>query len=132
MSESDLLRRAAKVARETAQADRPLPWRVASDPQFPGPSGTSVKNKSHHVTGYARPSVTAHIALWHPDVAYAVAGWLDHRAGAIECQHQCRANDVASGVDTTTDEQWRNSLHRHYRHEIAVACALLNEDPNHE
>lgn len=73
---ADLLRRAASLMRERAEAveapggdDITMPWAEAYGP-------------STQMNGLERVEAT-HIASWHPDVALAVADWLDDEADEI-------------------------------------------------
>ena len=92
MSE-DVLRRAAALMRERAQAATPGPWEVApaSEPYFRQPSVLAreqgineewvaeCKSERNHGREDA-----AHIASWSPAVALVVADWLDLIARELE------------------------------------------------
>jgi len=73
----DLLRRAATLIRERAQAATPGPWDA---------NGRWVwsRIRPEAVYGTAEPDDVAHIASWHPDVALAVADWLDYVAALLD------------------------------------------------
>lgn len=90
MSDVDLLRRAAAKIRETANAAPRGPYMIDPTPGYNrqiladdcDPIG-AVRDWSgglHDGTGSAEQTA-AHIILWHPGVALAVAGWLEHEAG---------------------------------------------------
>lgn len=75
----EILRRAAALMRERAEAATPGPWSAVP------------RTTTHNVQGHGRSVVvtpqtrvsmsnTAHIASWHPSVALAVADWLDREA----------------------------------------------------
>lgn len=73
---ADALRRAAAMMRERAVANQitPSPW------SFAGVSGQgfAVHHGEHDTVAlYASRPDAAHIASWHPDVALAVADWLE-------------------------------------------------------
>ncbi|NUQ89592.1 MAG: hypothetical protein HOQ43_14180 [Glycomyces artemisiae] len=118
---AETLRRAAALMRERAASANGGPW-----------SAEAIGSEGHRVYGAAavgitprhkrRPVVAActwepfeagrsdavHIASWHPDVALAVAGWLDSEAKYLE--------DFDIAADATT------------RHALTVACAYLGEE----
>lgn len=133
---ADILRRAASMMRERAEADGSSGWRVEN-----GNEGTEyhplwmVANDAYHnppadedepwlaVEVHTGTKATAeHIASWHPAVALAVADWLD-TAGAdlwahgplCECGSSCHACD---------DVAWQP----HVRRALAAARAYLGED----
>lgn len=119
MSDSDLLRRAANKARETAQAlgDNRGPWYVLNRDQNPYPQsigniGVPYCVANTHTSPEHPPVIADHIALWHPRVAFAVAGML---ACATEMEPDER--------ETVAREEcgWCG-----YNHLAAVARALLN------
>ena len=86
-----LLRRAVKLIRETAQAATHVSWWA--------------HRKDDELIAEP-PEDTAHIALWHPGVALAVAVWLEDTADTAE-------NDEREFVDANP---------------LAVARAVLGED----
>lgn len=84
---ADLLRRAASLMRERAEAARtysdaatsqPLAWASGADGQVYGLGGD-------FIAATDGPPV-AHIASWHPAVALAVADWLDGVALFVEAK----------------------------------------------
>lgn len=117
----DLLRRAAQHMRDTAQNDlAPAPWERRRDDTDDGETIWWVATRhqgatvavcgDEHTTG---PRDAAHIALWHPGVARAVADWLEACADAWPTQL----------IATTTPERARER-----RAAVATAHALLGED----
>lgn len=72
---AELLREAAALMRERAEAATPGPWEYkASGWRIGGPSRDS------RVGLGSLPENAQHIASWHPAVAVAVADWLDKMA----------------------------------------------------
>lgn len=110
---ADVLRRAAALMRERAEAATPGPWERVTHPRF-GPQGAvRTPNGDLNISAYTEPYRSSedalHIASWHPTVALAVADWLDHEAGYVEA-HQ-------ASPDGTT------------KHALDVARAYLGEQP---
>lgn len=108
---ADLLRRAAKLIRETANAAPRGPYTFKSTPGYHQP----IYADDGDVIGTTRPwagglhedvdvgtaeQTGAHIALWHPGVALVVADWLD-------CEAQ----------------------YPPFHHALSVARAVLGEEP---
>lgn len=88
---AELLREAASLMRERAEAASPGPWRVTAE----GSEGSRIapdcgdKRERSRFLGILNGRVqpedgynAAHIASWHPAVALAVAEWLDQCADA--------------------------------------------------
>lgn len=112
MSDAELLRRAARRIRETAQAATPGPWEMK--PRTERPIATEVRHTgtAGTVARMASPDETAeddaaHIALWHPGVAMAVHHWL-----ADEAHDAAEDDDVA------------------HPYALSLARRLLNEETN--
>ena len=116
--DTDLLRRAATLARETAEAAPRGPYTFKSTPGYHQP----IYADDGDVIGTTRPwagglhedtdvgtaeQTGAHIALWHPGVALAVADWLESW----------------DGIDLNPS----GPLPADYEHAVNVARALLNE-----
>lgn len=127
---ADLLRRAAKLIRETANAAPRGPYTFKSTPGYHQP----IYADDGDVIGTTRPwagglhedvdvgtaeQTGAHIALWHPGVALAVATWLEDVADL----HEPHAS--AYGCDWCSDEDWPCA---DTRNALAVARALLGKD----
>lgn len=99
-----LLREAASKMRELAQAATPGPWRALCDGYGDTSGGTAEHerrdllwvrhgdtNVGDVVSTYGNWNARSeadvlHIAAWHPEVALAVADWLDHAAARAECK----------------------------------------------
>jgi hypothetical protein len=88
----DVLRRAARLMRERAEAASPAPWR-----NEPGSVGRQADGKPWpstyvaHSANLPRFKVHSvadaeHIASWHPAVALAVADWLAYEAAFCEVE----------------------------------------------
>lgn len=129
MDDSELLRRAANKVRGTAQdaIEKNQGWMVEEKPggsQYAGPAYTEPDRWAvvrdlypHHEIAMDLTKAHAdHIALWHPGVALAVAGWLEHEAGM--------AHDAENRATLLGHR-------REYPHEVleavTVARALLGE-----
>lgn len=83
MSDIEIIRKAAALMRERAEAPFVTagPWGVASADGM----GAAIHHGEHDTVAlYASRADGAHIASWHPDVALAVADWLDAIARAVE------------------------------------------------
>jgi hypothetical protein len=74
---SEILRRAASLMRERAEAADPSPW----DAECPDVVGASDEWIVYASNGDHERSIP-HIASWHPAVALAVADWLEAEAEA--------------------------------------------------
>lgn len=71
---AEMLRRAAALMRERAEAANEGPWLTASDNKRRDVlAGSGGAIKSRHANA-------AHIASWHPAVALVVADWLEAEA----------------------------------------------------
>lgn len=93
---AELLRRAASLMRERAEAARPGPYTADAAPEMwnnpivCGPEyPAEEEGRTHRFViaechGFSKPANAAHIASWHPAVALAVADWLDACADYIE------------------------------------------------
>lgn len=80
---SDLLRRAASLMRERAEAATPGPWTVK--PHGARHDCMTVRGVGdEHVAYYTGTPDAAHIAAMHPAVALAVADWLDAASAKAE------------------------------------------------
>lgn len=124
MVSAALLRRAARVARETADAATPGPWRYHDTHlDLGGHTATVLAGEGNDTRLVAwLPSWShqpwdethnpwrnaRHAALWHPVVAYAVADWLDERAADANSYGMADAHacEVARALlkEGTTDE----------------------------
>ena len=130
---ADLLRRAAALMRERAEAATPGPWEALADGYGDTSGGRSHEdrrdllwvrsgptNKGDIVSTYGQWTERSefdvlHIASWHPAVALAVADWLDV---AAEAEH----------IDFS--EPPRNPRDRVMVYKaLAVARAYLGEQP---
>ncbi|WP_017602226.1 hypothetical protein [Nocardiopsis lucentensis] len=117
MADTDLLHRAATLARDTANATHAeAPWeRRREAPKSDNDEATwwvattnvgatvAICGEDHTTA----PHDAAHIALWHPGVALAVADWLDSWDGV----------DLDPHGPLPTD----------YEHALNIARALLGE-----
>lgn len=112
--DADLLRRAATLARETAEAATCVPWtaELHHHRQTGAPAGAEVhpvvEMEGNGDGGVSKHADARHIALWHPGVALAVAEWLDYTADHVEAVY------VGQPLSRTT------------HHALDVARALLN------
>jgi hypothetical protein len=101
MSEtSEVLRRAAGLMRERAEAASPAPWR-----NEPGSVGRRADGKpwpSNYVAHSANlprfkvhsVADAEHIASWHPAVALAVADWLEEAADHLDVDLSDESLDI--------------------------------------
>ncbi len=106
---AETLRRAAALMRDRAEAVTIDPWQTSHD------DATQVWDERERLVASAEGlDEAAHIASWHPAVAFAVANLLDDTADALGSQ-------LATGDDPEQDVL---SL---YGSEIAVARAYLGE-----
>lgn len=137
---ADLLRRAATKARDTANAAPRGPWTTTDFDQsgdwwLLAGDGDAIARTRYWPGGIGDDTGTAeqtaaHIALWHPQVALAVANWLEQHA-ADELHEEMPPNERAAsgqGCQWCIDEDWPCADRRAA---LAVAHALLNEEPNH-
>ena len=111
--DTDLLRRAATLARETANAAPRGPYTFKSTPGYHQP----IYADDGDVIGTTRPwagglhedtdagtaeQTGSHITLWHPGVAMAVAAWLEQHAehhDYDECTREtCHAETTAQAL----------------------------------
>jgi hypothetical protein len=76
---AELLRRAAAKMRERATHPD-----LSGSPWFASPHGDVHDDGSLWVCDSQSGEAAEHIASWHPDVALAVADWLDAEAGSVE------------------------------------------------
>ena len=102
---ADLLRQAAKVLRERAEAATSGPWRAMDHDDTPGDEGVALLGKGatvmgSHMIGYfhvlSQPEQEAngsYAATMHPGVGLALAALLDHVAEDAE------SNDMFDGFD---------------------------------
>lgn len=86
---SNTLRRAAALMRERAQAaegEYASPWRTVGRTQsvVTSQDGFVVVSEGVDETGGTTTAAAEHIASWHPQVALAVADWLDKYADLYE------------------------------------------------
>jgi hypothetical protein len=111
---ADLLRRAAALMRERAEAATPGEWAAYRSgsvaARVPGQRiAETVANT--FPTGNGPKHNAAHIASWHPAVALAVADWLDEVG-----------ENLSDGIGASvTDDERRSAL--------AVARAYLGDQP---
>ena len=84
LSPADLLRAAATRIRETAQRATPGPWEAVSEGATNGVAWINAGDIRHAFSMHGFPADAAHIALWSPPVALAVADWLDAFADLYE------------------------------------------------
>jgi hypothetical protein len=97
----DVLRRAARLMRERAEAASAGPWTSQGGgfvmPPTPWSVGTTWRDAAIIHPNFANGGVqranadAAHIASWHPAVALAVADWLDNTAYWLTCD-ECNAS----------------------------------------
>lgn len=112
---ADLLRRAATKIREEAQAATPGPWEVVIDHhrEFECPE---VSVWSQHEQAYVTEDVhtgnsqfkanAEHVATWQPDVAVAVADWLDATATDLDESSLLDAPDSDEGQPPNPEALW--------------------------
>lgn len=82
---AETLRKAASLMRERAEAATPGPWRTSHARQTHvwadrDPAGFDAFHVAHCCDALGRDADAGdaeHIASWHPDVALAVADWLE-------------------------------------------------------
>lgn len=129
---AEMLRKAASLMRERAEAASPSPW--AHETGNPGmhhilaDDGTFVCDLED---GYAENGLTGHdvpadddaehIASWHPAVALAVADWLEDAAAAADDDVRAYAEERARGKYP----YWSPSVDSQA---LAVARAYLGSD----
>ena len=119
---AEVLRRAAALMRERAEAATPGPWQVTEDVDTGerfvyDTRRTELAQVAEWSTGLGNPR---HIASWHPAVALAVADWLDATAHRVD-MGKPRRGGVAPGRN---NHSWRGS-----REALKVARAYLGEQP---
>jgi hypothetical protein len=120
---ADLLRRAAKVLRERAEAvgARPESWEVYTLPA--GPACSYVAHSGDpQMAGVADvmwPDAGEYIALMHPPVALAMASWLNEMAERGDAYVE--RYGARYGPQDATTSGWS--------HAISVASAVLREAP---
>lgn len=88
---ASLLREAAALMRERAEAARPSPWAQNGRNGIHTRIGACVATTHSHMDS-TRKAEAEHIASWHPAVALAVADWLD----AVAEVHWPKRHDVYS------------------------------------
>lgn len=88
MSDTELLREAARHIRETANAAAPGPWHMDEEQRIYADDGAYVTSPW---TNDERDADLDHIALWHPGVAAAIADWLESTAIALD-SHSRKVN----------------------------------------
>jgi hypothetical protein len=125
---AEVLRRAASLMRERAEAATPPPWHVdyrqhvyaalaAPQVRYDAPSN----NYTTAVAPMVWDRNAEHIASWHPAVALAVADWLDDTADRLD-------DDLATyRPDRTRYDSTEAWVERNYRQPLAVARAYLGE-----
>ena len=141
---ADLLRRAAKLIRETAQAATEGPWKAHDTSLDYGGHTATVLTKREALTDtgligwlptFSRQpwndntnawADALHVALWHPVVALAVAGWLESTADLHEETHPDVRRVMGHGCQWCADEDWPCA---DMRHAEAVARAVLGKEP---
>lgn len=128
-----VLREAAALMRERAEAATPGPWSAADEhelldgssptwcvsnmrPGFEAMSPTKgyLGDVAETSLGFHQPCDeynALHIASWHPAVALAVADWLDHQATSAERAERFQAYDE-----------------RHWMGALTIARAYLGSD----
>lgn len=75
---AELLREAACLMRERAEAATPGPWEAFGDHLvWPSEKGPAANDPILAMFGEAHDESATHIASWHPAVAIAVADWLE-------------------------------------------------------
>lgn len=79
---ADLLREAAALMRERAEAATPSPW--LADVKDDGRAWVFIYDEMDSLSLHGYPNDAEHIASWHPAVALAVADWLDRIAWTWE------------------------------------------------
>ena len=127
MSAADILRRAAALMRERAEAATPGPWAWEPPSGEKRPQGDESLVTAYVPDGDEHPATVlygwgydasgidgkdadrAHIASWHPAVALAVADWLDHAAESADLNRSPYVDD-------------------HLSHALNVARRYLGED----
>lgn len=81
MSDADLLRRAAARMKELAEAATPGPWSTVPGAsnvwRFPDTGTPALVVPGNGRAGHVQLPDAAHIAVWSPTVALAVAAWLE-------------------------------------------------------
>ncbi len=101
---TEILRRAAKLMRERAEAATPGPWERPLDVRHKNaviaalPDGEEGSYRDGMIpAGFASRDLE-HIASWHPLVALAVAGWLDEVAADCHENLDAWVEDAALAV----------------------------------
>lgn len=98
MGDVDILRRAAALMRERAEAATRGPWRSENYPNGQAPLVIGEGMAVAETFDKTHLSDANHIASWHPGVAVPIADWLDWVA-------HCR--EVIDGVAARVREQMR-------------------------
>ena len=117
---ADLLRRAAALMRERAEAATPGPWVVYSDATVRAWADDDYRDVAYPDT--APQQNGDHISSWHPLVALAVADALDTAGADLWAHGPLCCPDGCSECD---DDLWAP----HVRRALAIARAYVGEAP---
>lgn len=127
---AELLREAAALMRERAEGATDGGWQTYVDPHDDSivfdQYGTGVQSATTHdvvcYSGQVYSRDAAHIASWHPAVAFAVADWLDVVASRNEALLSSFAEGSRAGAVTAAENTlgWTEAL--------AVASAYLGRN----
>lgn len=100
---AEVLREAAALMRERAEAATPGPWEHLGDHLvWPSDMGPAANDPILAMVGDAHAESAAHIASWHPSVTLAVADLLEAEAAAQEFDTGVglSESEAASGIGT--------------------------------
>lgn len=137
---AEVLRRAAALMRERAEAATPGPWTCFGDHLvWPSEKGPAANDPILAMVGPDHDDSSEHIASWHPAVALAVADWLTYVADLAESNEKvldehAEANESGDGCDCAHKDCYEHGKWCHCDHArpriteaLAVARAYLGE-----
>jgi len=143
--DADVLRRAAALMRERAEAATPGPWEqmtnygllsnaanVHTTPDRTTPGWTACC-EGPLVGGTAaddekRWANAAHIASWHPAVALAVADWLLFEAGRWAADHERHWLQMVTAWNRANNEPMPRDAHAHFKRTSEEYANGLHDD----
>jgi hypothetical protein len=117
----DLIREAARLMRQRAEAATEGPWTAHPD------GLVWAERLGDPVSGSTEIEDAEHIASWHPSVVLLVADWLD---GVADDHRGVERVDEQAGecvVSTVSSDFKRRTTARHILPALAVARAYLRE-----
>ncbi|MBX6749984.1 MAG: hypothetical protein IRY85_10015 [Micromonosporaceae bacterium] len=112
MTDLEMLREAARLMRERANAATPGPWSVELVGE--GRAWVNLPGCPHGWGMHGFPAEAEHVASWHPAVALAVANSLERAATGL--------HDLVTGGHKPAADGWISTC-------VAVARAYLRREP---